>query len=85
MKYQAIRFLKETTTIESLVGCNTLVALLRITLCLLESSADNLFKQFGPRSGLKKCQTSSESKQFDSLMVFQKTFSENINLKFKMG
>ena len=60
MKYQSkeegkyeisslIQFLKETTKIESVVGCNTLVALLRITLCLLESSADNLCKQFGPR------------------------------------
>ena len=41
------------------------------------SSADNLVKQFGPRSGLTNRRASSGSKLFDILMVFfQKIDSE---------
>ena len=41
-----------------------------LTLFLLVSSADNLCKQLGPRSGLTKCQAWSGSKLFDTLIVF---------------
>ena len=41
-----------------------------LTLCLPVSSADNLGKQFGPRSG---------SKPFVILMVFLKEFFQKIN------
>ena len=40
----------------------------------LLSSADNLCKQFGPWSGLMFCRACSESKLFDTLMVFLKDF-----------
>ena len=40
------------------------------------SSADNLCKQFGPRQGLKFCQSWSCSKPFDTLIVFVKEFFE---------
>ena len=43
-----------------------------LTLCLLVSSSDDLCKQFGPRSGPKKCRARSGSKQFDTVTVFQK-------------
>ena len=43
-----------------------------LTLCLQVSSADNLGKQFGPRSG---------SKLFDTLMVFLKEFFQKLILK----
>ena len=36
------------------------------------SSADNFCKQFGPRSGLTKCQAWSGSNLLDTLMVFLK-------------
>ena len=40
-----------------------------LTLCLLVSSADSLYKQFGPRSGPTQCLARSGSKLFDTLMV----------------
>ena len=46
-------------------------------------SADNLCKQFGPRSGLAVCPSWSVSKLFDSLMVFQKNFFEKLFKKKK--
>ena len=47
-------------------------------------SADNLCKQFGPRSGLTKRRAWSGSKLFDTLMVFLKDFPfEKVNLKKK--
>ena len=45
------------------------------------SSADNLCKQFGPRSGWTKRQAWSGSKLFDILMVLVKDFLKKINLK----
>ena len=39
---------------------------------LLVSSADNLCKQFGPRSGPTKCRACSGTKLFGTLMVFLK-------------
>ena len=42
------------------------------------SSADNLCKQFGPRSGATKCRAWSGSKLFDTLMVFLKEFFEKV-------
>ena len=48
-----------------------------LTLCLPVSSADNLGKQFGPRSG----PTRSGSKLFDILMVFLKEFFQKVNLE----
>ena len=52
-----------------------------LTLYLPVSSIDNLYKQFGPRSGPTKCQARSESKLFDTLMVFLKEFFEKLILK----
>ena len=49
--------------------------------CLLVPSADNLCKQFGPRSGPTKCRAWSRSKPFDNLMKFQKEISKKLILK----
>ena len=49
-----------------------------LTLYLLVSSADNLCKQFGPRSGATFL---SGSKLFDTLMVFPKDFFKKLILK----
>ena len=43
------------------------------------SPADNLCKQFGPRSGPTKCQAWSGSKLFDILRVFLKDVFEKCN------
>ena len=43
------------------------------------SAADNLCKQFGPRSGLTNCQAGSRSKLFDTLMVFLKEFFKKVD------
>ena len=48
---------------------------------LLVSSADNLYKQFGPRSGPTKCQAWSGSKLFDALIVFLKEFFEKVDFE----
>ena len=45
-----------------------------LTLCLLVSSADNLCKQFGPRSGPTKCRAWSGSKLFDILKCIPERF-----------
>ena len=47
--------------------------------CVL--SVDNLCKQFGPRSGLTRCQAWSGSNLFDSQILFLKEFLENINFE----
>ena len=52
-----------------------------LTLYLLVLSADNLCKQFGPRSGPTKCRAWSESKLFDTLMVFLKEFFKIIDFE----
>ena len=52
-----------------------------LTLCLLVSPADNLCKQFGPRSGPTKCQAWSGYKLFDTLMVLLKEFFENVDFE----
>ena len=49
--------------------------------CLLVSSADNLYKQFGPRSGRTTCLARSGSKLFDTLMVFLKEFFEKVDFE----
>ena len=54
----------------------------KINVCFfLVSSADNLYKQFGPRSGPTKCRACSGSKLFDTLVVFLEFFSKKIILK----
>ena len=52
-----------------------------LSLCVLMSSADDLCKQFGPRSGPTKCRAWSGSKQFDTLMVFPKEFFEKVDFE----
>ena len=52
-----------------------------LILCLLMSSADNICKQFGPRSGATKCWAWSGSKLFDTLMLFLKEFFEKIDFE----
>ena len=46
-----------------------------------QSYADNLCKQFGPRSGQTKCLAWSESKLFDTLMVFLKELFEKVGFE----
>ena len=48
---------------------------------LLVSSADNLCKQFGPRSDPTKCRAWSGSKLFDTLMVFLKEFFKKVDFE----
>ena len=45
----------------------------------LNWTADNFCKQFGPSSGLPEHRTWSESKLFDTLVVFLKEFFEKKN------
>ena len=45
------------------------------------SSADNLDKQFGPRSGPTNRRAWSGSKLFDILMVFLKEFFQKVNFE----
>ena len=54
-----------------------------LTLCLLVSSADCLFKQFGPRSVQIKHRARSRSKLFDTLMAFLKEFFETVDFEKK--
>ena len=49
--------------------------------CLVVSSAYNLCKQYGPRSGSTKRWAWRGSKLFDTRMVFLKEFSENIEFE----
>ena len=52
-----------------------------LTLCLLVSSASNLCKQFGPRSGPTEHRAWSGCKLFDTLMIFLKKFSEKYDFE----
>ena len=52
------------------------VLIKNITPCQLVSSAGNLCKQFGSRSGPTKCRARSGSKLFGTLKVFLKEFFE---------
>ena len=54
-----------------------------LNLCLPVSSADNLGKQLGPRSGPTNRRACSGSKLFDILMVFLKEFFQKVNFKKK--
>ena len=54
--------------------------LVSLTFYLLVSSANNLCKQFGPRSGPTICRAWSGSKLFDTLTVFKKVDFENVNI-----
>ena len=45
------------------------------------SSADNLCKQFGPRSGPREHWSLTESKLFDTLIMFLKKCFENVNVE----
>ena len=54
-----------------------------LTLCLPVTSADNLGKQFGPRSGPTNRRAWSGSKLFDILMVFLKEFFQKNNFEKK--
>ena len=58
---------------------------LGLTLYLLVSSAGNLGKLFGSRSGATKCLVSSGSKLFDTLMVFLKYFFKKVDFEKKMN
>ena len=58
-----------------------IVIFLLLTLYLLVSSADNLCKQFGPRSGPIKRRASSGSNLFDTHMVFLKEFFEKVDFE----
>ena len=53
--------------------------------CQLVPSADNLCKQFGPRSGPTLCRAWSWSKLFDTLMVFQKEFFQKKKWFWKLS
>ena len=55
----------------------------RLTLYLLVSSADNLSKQYGPRSGPTKFQAWSGSKLLVTLMVFLNFFSKKVDFEKK--
>ena len=52
-----------------------------LTLCVRVLSADNIGKQFGPRSGTTNCRARSGYKLFDILMVFLK--EQNVNFEKK--
>ena len=54
-----------------------------LTHYLLLSSADNLCKQFGPRSGPTKHGAWSRSKLLDTLIVFLKEYFEKVNFEKK--
>ena len=47
------------------------------------SSAENLCKQFGPRSGPTFCWSLSRSKLLDSLIVLLKDYFEKVNFEDK--
>ena len=57
------------------------VTCVMLTLCLPVSSADNLGKQFGPRSGPTNRWARSGSRLFDILMVFLKDFFQKVNFE----
>ena len=45
------------------------------------SAADNLCKEFGPRSGPTECQSLPESKHSNTVIVFLKEFFEKVNFE----
>ena len=65
--------------IQFLIGA--MIYIKTTTLYLQVSSADNLCKQFGPRSGPTKHRAWSESKLFDTLVVFLKVFFEKVDFE----
>ena len=67
--------------VQTLNGCNSSVHFNPLTLCLPVSSADNLGKQFGPRSGPTNRRAWSGSKLFDILMVFLKEFFQKVHFE----
>ena len=52
---------------------------------LLVPSADDLCKQFWPRSGATKCRAWSGSKLFGTLMVYLKEFFEELDFETKIS
>ena len=52
-----------------------------LILYLLVPSADNLCKQFGPRSGPTECWSFAGTKLFDTLIVFLKEFFEKVDVE----
>ena len=52
-----------------------------LTLYLIVFSADNLGKQFGPRSGPTKTRVRSGSKLFDNMIAFLKEFFEKVDFE----
>ena len=64
------------------IGCNTISDQKHgLTLCLPVSSADNLGKQLGPKSGPTNRRTRLGSKLFDILIVLVKVFFPNVNFE----
>ena len=61
------------------------IKLFSLTLCLLVLSANNLCKQFGPRSGPTGHQAFSESRLFDTLMVFLNNFAKKLDFEEKIS
>ena len=53
----------------------------KLTLCLIVSSAYNLCKQFGPRSGLTNVEPDLDPNCFDTLMVFLKEFLKKVDFE----
>ena len=45
------------------------------------SSTDNICKEYGPRYGLTFCQSRSESRPFDTLIVLLKYFLKKVNFE----
>ena len=58
---------------------------IRLTLCLFVLSADNFCKQFGPRSGPTGHQALSESRLFDTFMVFRNNFAKKLDFEEKIS
>ena len=67
-------------SLNGLLGILTIL-LNYLTLCLPVTSAVNLGKQFGPRSGPTNRRAWSGSKLFDILMVFLKEFFQKVNFE----
>ena len=63
--------------------CSYSCIVLNVTPCLLLSSADNLCKQFGSRSGPTKCWAWSGSKLFDTLLIYLKEYFDSFNYEKK--
>ena len=73
---------KETSnTFQQMTKTDDFVVIGSLTLYLPLSSANNLCKQIGPRSGPTKCRAWSGSNLFDTQMVFLKEFLEKVNFE----